>query len=160
MHVQVESLKARFVKYAQIWSQSKDEVEDRYPSTPQQLELAAILRDDLRALGLAEVQLDQHGYVTATLPATPGCEGRPVVGLLAHYDTYPGVSGQGVKPIVWRYQGGDLVLPDDPDVVIKEKENPELARFLGEEIITADLDQKIMKPSVFFCVFLQAFNIF
>ncbi|MFH1462953.1 MAG: peptidase T [Pseudomonadota bacterium] len=137
MNIDVERLKARFIKYVQIWSQSEDGVEDRYPSTPQQLELAAILRDDLLAMGLSEVKLDKHGYVTATLPASPGCEGRPVVGLLAHYDTYPGVSGRGVKPLLRRYDGGDIVLPDDPSVVIKAKENPELARFVGEEIITA-----------------------
>ncbi len=135
--IDVERLKGRFLKYVQIWSQSKDDVTDRYPSTPQQLEFAAILRDDLQAMGLADVELDKHGYVTASLAPSAGLEDKPVVGLLAHYDTYPGVSGKGVKPIVHDYQGGDIVLPDDPEVVIAAEENPELAKFLGEEIITA-----------------------
>ncbi len=137
MKVNTERLKQRFFRYVRIWSQSEDGVEDRYPSTPQQLEFAAILRDDLEAMGLTDVQLDEHGYVTATLPATPGYEDKPVVGLLAHYDTYPGVSGKDVKPIVHIYDGEDIALPDDPEVVIRVDENPELARFVGEEIITA-----------------------
>ena len=137
MNVNVERLKGRFIKYVQIWSQSEDGVEDRYPSTPQQLRFAAILRDDVAAMGLEDVKLDRHGYVTATLPASPGYEGKPKVGLLAHYDTYPGVSGKGVKPIIHQYQGGDIVLPDDPSVVIAAEENPELAKFVGEEVITA-----------------------
>ena len=137
MKVNTERLKSRFFRYVEIWTQSEDGVEDRYPSTPQQLEFAGILRADLQAMGLTDVQLDEHGYVTATLPATPGYEDKPVVGLLAHYDTYPGVSGKNVKPIVHIYDGSDIALPDDPEVVIKAKENPELAKFIGEEIITA-----------------------
>jgi len=137
MKVNTERLKSRFFRYVQIWSQSEDGVEDRYPSTPQQLDFAAILEADLRAMGLSDVKLDEHGYVTATLPATPGYEDKPVVGLLAHYDTYPGVSGKNVKPIVHVYDGTDIALPDDPEVIIKAKENPELAKFVGEEIITA-----------------------
>jgi tripeptide aminopeptidase len=137
MQVNTQRLKQRFFQYVQIWSQSEDGVEDRYPSTPQQLVFAAKLRDDLQAMGLSEVSLDEHGYVTATLPATPGYEDKPVVGLLAHYDTYPGVSGKDVKPIVHIYDGSDIVLPDDAEVVIRVEENPELARFMGEEIITA-----------------------
>ncbi len=135
--VNTESLKQRFFKYVQIWSQSKDDVEDRYPSTPQQLEFAGVLRDDLEAMGLDDVAMDEHGYVTARLPASVGFEDRPVLGLLAHYDTYPEVSGKDVKPIVHQYEGGDIVLPDDEAVVIRASENPELARFVGEEIITA-----------------------
>jgi tripeptide aminopeptidase len=135
--IDVERLKARFIRYAKVWSQSEDDVKDRYPSTPQQLELAKLLRGDLEEMGLDEVVLDEHGYVTATLPASPGCEQRPVIGLLAHYDTYPGVSGKDVKPIIHRFEGEDIVLPDDEEVVIRVEENPELERFEGEEIITA-----------------------
>jgi len=135
--IDVERLKARFIRYTKVWSQSEDDVQDRYPSTPQQLEFAKLLRGDLEEMGLDEVVLDEHGYVTATLPATPGCEQRPVIGLLAHYDTYPGVSGKDVKPIVHRFEGQDIVLLDDEDVVIRVEDNPELERFKGEEIITA-----------------------
>jgi len=135
--IDVERLRQRFIKYAKIYSQSKDGVEDRYPSTPQQDELAKILKADLEAMGLSDVKLDEHCYVTASLPATPGCEKKPVVGFLAHYDTYPGVSGENVKPIVHTYQGGDITLPDDAEVKILTEENSMLEQFLGEEIITA-----------------------
>jgi tripeptide aminopeptidase len=135
--IDVERLKARFIRYTKVWSQSEDDVKDRYPSTPQQLEFAKLLRGDLEELGLDDVVSDEHGYVTATLPASPGCEQRPVIGLLAHYDTYPGVSGKDVKPIIHRFEGQDIVLPDDEEVVIRVEENPELQRFQGEEIITA-----------------------
>ncbi len=137
IEIDAERLKERFLRYARINTQSEDGVEDRYPSTPCQLEFAALLERDLRDLGLEEVRRDEHGYVTATLPASPGCEDRPVVGLLAHYDTYFGTSGDGVRPIVHVYDGGDIVLPDDPEVKITAEENPELARHVGEEVITA-----------------------
>ncbi len=140
MNVEInkERLKNRFTRYVKIWSQSRDDVEDRYPSTEQQVEFARILEKDLEEMGLQDVQMDEHCYVTATLPANPPeNSARPVLGLLAHYDTYPGVSGKDVKPILHIYDGGDIVLPDDPKVVIKAKENPELAKFVGEEIITA-----------------------
>ncbi len=135
--IDTERLKARFIRYAKIYSQSQDGVEDRYPSTPQQEEFAKILEQDLREMGLQDVERDQHSYVTATIPASPGCEGKPVVGLLAHFDTYFGTSGKDVKPIVHVYKGGDIALPDDPDVKILAEENPDLAQHIGEEIITA-----------------------
>ncbi|GAB4222071.1 MAG: peptidase T [Acidobacteriota bacterium] len=137
IEIDAERLKDRFIRYARINTQSADGVEDRYPSTPQQLEFAKLLERDLVDLGLADVRRDEHGYVTATLPASPGCEDRPTVGLLAHYDTYFGTSGDGVKPIVHVYEGGDIVLPDDPDVKITAEENPDLALHVGDEIITA-----------------------
>lgn len=137
IEINTERLKERFIRYAKIYSQSKDGVDDRYPSTPQQEEFAKILENDLCEMGLADVQRDEHSYVTATLPATPGYEDKPVVGLLAHFDTYFGTSGQDVKPIVHRYEGGDITLPDDPEVKILAEENPQLANFVGEEIITA-----------------------
>jgi len=135
--IDVERLKQRFFKYVQIHSQSKDGVEDRFPSTPEQLEFAKILRDDLEQMGLEDVALDEHGYVTATLPATRGAEDRPVIGFLAHYDTYHGVSGKDVKPVVHEYDGGSITFPDDPDLVLDPEESPELKNFVGEQIITA-----------------------
>ncbi len=135
--VDVERLKERFFRYAKVWSQSKDEVEDRYPSTPQQIEFAKLLEGDLIEMGLSDVKRDEHGYVTATIPASPGHEDKPVVGFLAHYDTYPGVSGKDVKPIVHVYEGKDIVLPDDESIVIRVDENPELEKYKGEEIISA-----------------------
>jgi tripeptide aminopeptidase len=136
MDINAERLKERFIRYAKIYSQSKDG-EDRYPSTPQQDEFAKILEQDLKDMGLQDVKRDKYQYVTATLPATKGCEDKPVIGLLAHFDTYFGTDGENVKPIVHVYEGGDIVLPDDPEVKILEEENPYLAQFKGQEIITA-----------------------
>jgi tripeptide aminopeptidase len=135
--IDVERLKGRFFKYVKIYSQSEDGVEDRFPSTPQQLEFAKILRDDLEEMGLEDVDLDEHGYVMATLPATQGAEDKPVIGFLAHYDTYHGVSGKDIEPRVHVYDGGQITFPNDPELVLDPEDNPELKDFVGQEVITA-----------------------
>jgi len=130
----------RFLRYAAIDTQSEEGVEERYPSTEKQLVLARLLADELKALGLKEVQIDRYGYLTATLeenlPAAAPLP--PVLGLLAHLDTYPGVSGKDVKPIVHRYQGGEIRLPALPDDPISPRDNPDLERYRGQEIVTSD----------------------
>jgi len=134
----------RFLRYVRIDTQSKEGVEDRYPSTEKQLQLARLLVDELKDLGLEEVQLDQHGYVTATLPQnippdTKAASNLPTVGLLAHLDTYPEVSGKNVNPIIHKnYSGGKIVLPQLPDSPILPRDNPELERYKGDDIITSD----------------------
>jgi tripeptide aminopeptidase len=135
--IDAERLKQRFIRYAKIHSQSNDEATDRYPSTDEQIEFAKVLEQDLREMGLENVERDEWSYVTASLPPTKGNEGKPVVALCAHFDTYPGVSGKNVQPIVHTYEGKEIALPDDPSVVISEKDSPALAQFVGEEIITA-----------------------
>jgi tripeptide aminopeptidase len=131
------SLVDRFVKYAKVNTQSSDE-SDTYPSTERQFDLARILVDELKELGLEDAAVDEHCYVTATLPATPGCEDVPAIAFIAHVDTYPEVSGENVNPIFHEnYQGGDIALPKN-GIVIKESENPYLKTCLGETIITAD----------------------
>jgi tripeptide aminopeptidase len=138
-----ESLLDRFCRYVRIDTQSSDK-SPSYPSTDKQKDLLQILVDDLRAAGLADAEMDEHGYVMATLPSNipPGhpAFGRiPVVGLLAHVDTYHEVSGTGVRPQIHRnYDGGDLVLPGDPSVVIRAADEPALAACKGLTIITAD----------------------
>ncbi|HLE00531.1 MAG TPA: peptidase T [Bdellovibrionota bacterium] len=129
----------RFLKYVRISSGSKDGV-DRFPSTPEQLEIGKILVRDLKEMGLSDASMDEHGYVFATLPGNlPPGRRAPVVGLLAHVDTYPGVSGKDVKPIVHEgYDGRDIVLPGDPEQVIRVNENPELAHYTGRSVITSD----------------------
>ena len=105
----------RFLRYVTFDTQSS-ETSETYPSTAKQLDLLRHLVDELRALGLADAALDEHGYVMATIPATTAKADVPVIGFIAHVDTSPEMSGAGVKPIVHRdYQGQDLVLPDDPD---------------------------------------------
>ena len=138
-----ESLLDRFVRYARIDTQSSDS-STSYPSTEKQKVLLGALVDDLKAAGLDDAVMDEWGYVMATLPANipdghPAFGKAPVMGLIAHVDTYFGVSGTGVNPQVHRdYDGGDLVLPGDPSQVIRVSDEPELAACRGLTIITSD----------------------
>ncbi len=127
----------RFLEYVKFDTQST-EGSDTFPSTPGQLVLLQHLYDELKAFGLDEVALDPHGYVFATVPATSAKPDVPVIGFLAHVDTSPEMSGQGVKAIIHEnYRGQDLALPDDPAAVITFKGNPHLAGQIGNDIITA-----------------------
>ena len=131
------SAASRFLRYIAMDTQS-DEQSQTYPSTAKQLVLLEQLAAELRNMGVADASVDAHGYVMATIPATPGKEQVPAIGFIAHVDTSPEVSGAGVRPIVHRdYDGRDLVLPDEPDMVLRESENPELADQRGNDIITA-----------------------
>jgi len=126
----------RFIRYASIDTRS-DEHSPTVPSTPGQLVLLRILAEELRAIGLEDVTLDTNGYLMATVPATAG-HAVPVIGLLAHVDTSPEMPGTRVRPLVHeRYDGRDLVLPDDPTAVLRASEIPELAAQLGHDIVTA-----------------------
>ena len=127
----------RFVRYVQFDTRA-DERATTYPSTEGQLVLLRALADELRALGLSDVEMDAHGYVMATVPATTSKANVPTIGFIAHVDTSPEMSGTGVKPIVHRnYDGRDLVLPDDPSAVIRLADNPELRDQMGHDIVTA-----------------------
>ena len=133
----------RFIRYAKIDTQSKDDSES-YPSTQKQFDLLNLLLAELKEIGLRDASIDRYGYVTATLPSNvpaghPAHGKVPVIGLVSHVDTSPSASGAGVKPQVIRgYAGGDIVLPGDPSVVIREAENPELKRNIGKDIVTSD----------------------
>jgi len=128
---------SRFLRYVTFNTQS-DERSQTYPSTSGQLVLLNRLVDELKAMGIADASIDQYGYVMATLPATPGHEQVPAIGFVAHVDTSPEVSGANVRPIVHRnYDGRDIVLPDDPSMVLREADNPELKTQRGHDIITA-----------------------
>jgi tripeptide aminopeptidase len=127
----------RFLRYVRYDTQS-DERSTTFPSTETQLVLLRDLAAELRALGLADADVDAHGYVMATIPATSRKTGVPTIGFIAHVDTSPEMPGAGVKPIVHRaYDGRDLVLPDDPAAVLRVAEVPELVTALGEDIVTA-----------------------
>ena len=137
-----EALKDRFFRYVVIDTQSRDGVEDRYPSTEKQKDLSRLLVEELNQLGLADAAMDEHGIVMATLESNQPSDKTtkvPVIGLLAHVDTSPDVSGTGVKPVSHpNYQGGDIVLPGDPGLVIHVSDNPELKLQIGHEIFTSD----------------------
>ena len=127
----------RFLRYVQIDTQSDPE-SPTTPSTDKQKNLGRILAEELRALGLADAHLDEHGYVYATLPANTD-KTVPVVCFCSHMDTSPDCSGKGVKPqIVKSYQGGDIVLPADSSQVIRFAEHPALADQIGHDIVTTD----------------------
>ena len=131
------SVLERFLRYVTFDTQST-ETSDTYPSTLKQLDLLRHLVGELQAIGLADAAIDEHGYVTATIPATTQKAGVPVIGFIAHVDTSPEMSGAGVKPIVHRgYQGNDLVLPDDPTAVISAADVPYLRERIGDDIVTA-----------------------
>lgn len=131
-----KSLQNRFIKYVQIDTQS-DPLSTSIPSTAKQKDLAAVLVAELHELGIADAQLDEYGYVYATIPSNTAKE-VPVICFCSHMDTSPDCSGLQVKPIIHEnYQGEDLVLPDDHSVVLKMKEHPDLKDQIGNDIITA-----------------------
>lgn len=138
-----ETVLDRFLRYVKIDTQSQDDVET-YPSTAKQLDLLNLLVKELQELGLKDVSIDNYGYVMATLPgnvpASDPASGKvPTIGFIAHVDTSPSTSGANVKPqMIQDYQGGDIVLPGDSSVVIRDAENPELKKNIGKTIITSD----------------------
>ena len=127
----------RFLRYVKIDTQS-DPHSPTQPSTEKQKDLGAVLAAELRELGLEDAHLDEHGYVYATLPASPGGEHAPTICFCSHMDTSPDASGKNVKPIVHaNYQGQDITLPDDTSVVIRASEQRGLTDNIGNTIITA-----------------------
>lgn len=138
-----ETLLDRFLRYAKIDTQSSED-STTYPSTEKQKDLLRVLVDDLAAAGLADASMDEWGYVMATLPsnlppAHPASGRVPTIGLIAHVDTYFGVSGAGVRPQVHaNYDGTDIVLPGDPSQVIRVTDEPDLAACRGLTIVTSD----------------------
>ncbi len=126
----------RFMRYAQIDTQS-DPNSSAQPSTEKQKDLSRILVDELQAIGITDAFLDEHGYVYATIPATTD-KNVPVLCFCSHVDTAPDCSGKGVKPILHqKYDGKDIVLPDDTSVILSTKEHPYLLQRIGDDIITA-----------------------
>ncbi len=138
----VKSALDRFLRYARIDTQSAEDA-STYPSTEKQWDLLRLLEAELKELGLEDAAIDKYGYVTATLPGNlppdhPAHGSVPTIGLIAHVDTSPSASGKDVKPQVFVYQGGDITLPGDPNVVIRESENPGLQNNIGRTIVTSD----------------------
>ncbi len=133
----MDSLLDRFLRYVKMDTQS-DETSQTTPSTLKQLELCRLLAEECRALGLADVAMNDSGVVTATIPATVK-HAAPAICWFAHVDTSPEFTAQNVNPIVHKnYQGGDIVLPKVPSRVIRVEENPALKDLVGGTIITTD----------------------
>lgn len=137
MQVPTDRMVDRFLRYVKMDTQSREGTET-YPSTPGQLAFQEELAKELHSLGLRDVQIDEHGYLTATLPGNVDAE-VPVIGLIAHVDTSPEVSGANVNPVIHRdYQGGEIALPGDPTAVLTPETDPDLRQCLGQDIITSD----------------------
>lgn len=131
------TLTERFLEYVSFDTQS-DMNTGLTPSTPGQMFFARYLVDELKRIGLSEVQVDDNGYLTATLPANNGGEG-PVVGFIAHLDTSPDFSGKHVKPqIIKNYDGGDIALDAEEGLWLKPDEFPELKNYVGQDLICTD----------------------
>lgn len=127
----------RFMRYVTIDTQS-DPSSKTCPSTAKQKNLGLLLVTELLDMGLHDAHLDEHGYVYATVPGNSDKSNIPVICFCSHMDTAPDCSGANVKPIIHnKYQGQDLVLPDDPNQIIRLSDHPELKQQIGKDVITA-----------------------
>ena len=127
----------RFLKYVTFDTQS-DESTGVTPSTPKQMVFAQYLKTELEELGLKDISLDENGYLFATLPSNVNHE-VPVVGFIAHMDTSPDMSGENVKPrIVEKYDGKDIPLCAEENIILSPANFPELLDHVGEDLIVTD----------------------
>ena len=132
----MDTLLDRFLRYAKVETTAVEETTD-YPSSPGQFELGKMLVEELNALKLDEVSVDEYGIVMATI--APTCDGAPTIAWCSHMDTSPEFSGKDVKPqIVKNYDGKDLVLSGDASRVIRVDETPGMADLKGKTLITTD----------------------
>ena len=131
------SVADRLMKYVQIDTEA-DPNSTTFPSTEKQKDLAKILVEELLEIGVNDAEMDEWGYVYATIPASEGCEQVPTVCFCAHMDTAPDCSGKNVKPILHQnYQGDPIILPDDPTQIITTEKHNYLKEKIGDDLITA-----------------------
>ncbi|HUC86528.1 MAG TPA: peptidase T, partial [Candidatus Acidoferrales bacterium] len=132
-----EKLLTRFVRYVQIDTQS-DDTSTTCPSTPGQWVLLKMLKQELEAMGAADVELTRHGYLMASIPTTTRKPAVPTIAFLAHVDTAPDCSGKGIKPIVHRHYDGRIIkFPDNPRLALEPATSPELLTAKGKDLVTA-----------------------
>lgn len=133
----MEQVLDRFLRYTKVYTTSDPESET-FPSTSRQLIFADQLAAELREIGLTEVTRDEFGYVTATLPANQE-KSAPVIGFISHMDTSPDYAGENVNPqLVKNYQGQDLVLDTELEMVLSPADFPELLKYVGQDLVTTD----------------------
>ncbi len=130
-----EGLTERFLKYVSFDTQS-DEASETCPSSAKQLKLGEYLANELRMLGLADVEIDKNGYVYATLPATNA--NLPTIGLIAHIDTSPDASGADIKAKIATYTGAPILLNKEKDIYLSAEDYPEMKKYVGQELIVTD----------------------
>ena len=132
-----DALLKRFISYVTTYTES-DPASDTTPSTECQWDLARQLRDELEAMGMTEVTIDENAYVMATLPSNVDYE-VPVIGFVAHFDTTPDFTGKDVKPQIWEnYDGGDLMLNKEQNIVLSPDYFEDLKQYKGQTIVTTD----------------------
>ena len=128
------SVVERFLKYVSFDTQS-DEYSETCPSTGKQKTLGAVLVEEMKAMGIEDARMDEHGYVYGTVPGDPNLS---TIGLIAHMDTSPDASGANVKARVVEYDGTDILLGEESGLVLSEKQFPGLARHRGKHLIVTD----------------------
>ncbi|WIF96182.1 peptidase T [Caminicella sporogenes] len=133
----MEKLIDRFLKYVKMETTSNSESQT-CPSTNSQLDFARVLVEELKEIGLKDASVDSNGYVMATLPANTDRD-IPTIGFIAHMDTSPDMTAKNVNPqIIKNYDGSDLVLNSEKNIVLSPKDFPELKKYIGEDLITTD----------------------
>ncbi len=133
----MEKLVERFLKYVKINTQSNEKSES-CPSTPEQMEFAKMLAEELKSIGLKDVEVDENGYVMATLPANIKKD-VPIIGFIAHIDTSPDFTGENVNPqLIENYHGKNITLHAKKNVVLSPREFPALNNYIEQPIITTD----------------------
>ncbi|MEJ8605468.1 peptidase T [Riemerella anatipestifer] len=133
-----DKLLARFLTYVKIYSTSDPESETT-PSTPQQWDMANLLFNELKELGLEDVSIDEHGYVFGFIPSNLDDKEVPQIGFIAHYDSTPDFNGNGVNPQIWKnYDGGDLVLNQETGFTLSSSKFESLKDYIGQTLITTD----------------------
>ncbi len=128
------SVSERFLKYV-AYHTTSDEFSETCPSTPSQKELGAALVEEMLAMGIADAHMDEHGYVYGTVPGDPNL---PTIGLIAHMDTAPDMSGENVKAKIVEYAGGDIVLNPEQGITMREDEFESLQNHIGKHLIVTD----------------------
>ncbi len=132
-----KTLLEKFYRYISIDTQS-DSTSQTFPSTHKQFDLAKLLAQELRDLGLADAHVDDNCYVMATLPANTDKE-IPVIGFIAHVDTAPDMSGRDIKPTIFEdYDGEDILINQEKQMFLRVKDFPELKKYMGQTLITTD----------------------
>ena len=127
----------RFLKYVSFDTQSDPE-SATHPTTSKQLALGRYIAEEMERIGMSDVFMSEDGYVYGVLPASPGMEEAECIGLVAHMDTSPDVSGAGVNPRIVEYGGGDIVLNEEKGIVMRESEFSHLSNYVGKHLIVTD----------------------
>lgn len=134
----MEPVVERLMRYAKIYTESDPDGSPVNPSAQREFDLAHLLVEELHALGLTDAAVDEHCYVYAHLDADPGLEQLPAVGLIAHMDTAPDMTGKNVRPQIIHYEGGDVVLNREQNIVMKSADFPDLAKYVGQDLVCSD----------------------